>query len=96
MSRSDGLDPAAIHTRDEFARQLSMLRERAGLSTRELARITATPLATLGGYLSGRHLPHAGSRDVLLRVLGACGIEDDDARTAWVDAAARARRNGQT
>ncbi|HWG95114.1 MAG TPA: helix-turn-helix transcriptional regulator [Mycobacteriales bacterium] len=94
MTTRRGVDPSGIATRAEFAAQLTVLRERAGLSARELARSAGVPLATVGGYLSGRHLPTAASRDVLLRVLDACGVGSEDADD-WIDAAGRARRNGR-
>ncbi|HWG95113.1 MAG TPA: helix-turn-helix domain-containing protein [Mycobacteriales bacterium] len=85
-------DPAAIGDKDAFAAALTALRENAGLSVRDLARRSDVPLATVGGYLSGKHLPQASSRDVLARVLTALGVEDDAQVQAWLDAAARARR----
>ncbi|HVM28584.1 MAG TPA: helix-turn-helix domain-containing protein [Mycobacteriales bacterium] len=81
-----------MRTKEDFARELTALRERAGLSLRDLARRSDAPLATVGGYLSGKHLPQASSRQVLERVLAACGVTAEADVLAWLDAAARARR----
>ena len=52
-------DPAEIVSRGDLAAALTALRERAGLAVRDLAREIDSPAATVGGYLSGRHLPTA-------------------------------------
>lgn len=84
-------DPAGLSRREDVAAALTALRERAGLSVRDLARRSGVPLATVGGYLSGRHLPQAASRDVLRRLLIACGVSGAELEQ-WLDAIARVRR----
>lgn len=82
---------ASIETREEFARALTALREQRGLTVREVAAAADAPVATVGGYLSGRHLPPLAAMDQLLRVLAALGVRGDDV-DAWVDAVSRLRR----
>lgn len=88
---SGTVDPTGLSGREDVAAALTALRERAGLSVRDLARRSGVPLATVGGYLSGRHLPQAASRDVLRRLLTACGVSSDELEQ-WLDAIARVRR----
>ncbi|MFF4985569.1 helix-turn-helix domain-containing protein [Streptosporangium saharense] len=76
--------------RRDFARELSLVRERAGRTVREVARATGIPDSTVGGYFSGAHLP---SRKTLVDVLGACGVDDPDAVEEWVQALVRIRRS---
>ncbi|MEV4096181.1 nSTAND1 domain-containing NTPase [Streptosporangium saharense] len=79
-----------ITERRDFARELSLVRERAGHTVREVARATGIPDSTVGGYFSGAHLP---SRKTLVDVLGACGVDDPDAVEEWVQALVRIRRS---
>ncbi|MFI7535866.1 helix-turn-helix domain-containing protein [Streptosporangium sp. NPDC049376] len=79
-----------IAERRDFARELSLLRERAGHTVREVARATGIPDSTVGGYFSGAHLP---SRKTLVDVLGACGVRDPDTLDEWVQALLRIRRS---
>ncbi|WP_395729632.1 helix-turn-helix domain-containing protein [Nakamurella sp.] len=90
----EGEDPSAIDGRTELAAALTRLRERSGLSVRDLARRVDSPVATVGGYLSGRHLPTTAQSAVFLRMLAACGVTDDADRRAWWEAVARVRRAG--
>ncbi|NVI93045.1 helix-turn-helix transcriptional regulator, partial [Actinomadura sp. BRA 177] len=50
-------DPRRIVTRQDFARELTRLRDGAGLTVRQVARRAGMPNASAGGYFSGRHLP---------------------------------------
>ena len=45
----EGEDPSAIDGRTELAAALTRLRERSGLSVRDLARRVDSPVATVGG-----------------------------------------------
>ena len=74
----------------ELAAMLTLVRETAGLSIRDVARRTGIPSATLGGYYSGRHLP-ARPHETLLPVLRACGVPESRFPD-WVSALVRARR----
>lgn len=89
-----GVDPSAIDSRADLAAALTGLRERTGLSVRDLARTVDSPVATVGGYFSGRHLPTVAQSAVFARILVACGVTDAAAQQAWWDAVARVRRAG--
>ncbi len=87
---------ATLSSRQEFAAELSRLRERSGLSVRDLAAAVNAPLATIGGYLSGRHLPTAGQSDLLRQLLTAVGITDPIEVDRWLEAAISLRRSPAT
>lgn len=89
-----GADPTTIGSRAELAAALTVLRERTGLSVRDLARTVDSPVATIGGYFSGRHLPTPAQSTVFVRLLQACGVTDTAEQQAWWDAVARVRRAG--
>jgi WD40 repeat protein/transcriptional regulator with XRE-family HTH domain len=88
---ADSSNPDEIATAEEFGAALTQLRERAGLSIRQVARATNIPNATLGGYFSGRHLPPPTQPQVLTALLDALGVEGGDHAT-WRDATIRLRR----
>jgi WD40 repeat protein/transcriptional regulator with XRE-family HTH domain len=83
--------PDDVSNRAEFAIALTFVRERAGLTVRELARRLDTPPATLGGYFSGRHIPSTAQLPLLRSVLAECGVTDGAEVDAWVAALGRAR-----
>jgi WD40 repeat protein len=82
--------PARITTATEFVRELQALRARSGLTIRAIARAAKTPVATVGDYFSGRHLPLG--RDQFDRILTACGETDPARIEQWQAALARVRR----
>ena len=82
-----------LSNRDEFATELSRLREASGLSVRDLASAVQTPLATIGGYLSGRHLPTTAQTPLLRRILAVMGVTDEADVQRWLDAAITLRRS---
>lgn len=84
--------PSQIETREQFAAALTALRESAALSVRDLARVTGIPFSTLGGYLSGRHLPPVRVQDQLLQTIRACGVDDAGELEQWRRAYHRVRR----
>jgi transcriptional regulator with XRE-family HTH domain len=73
-----------IECQPDFERELTALRERAGLRIREVGRLSGIPVSTVGDYFSGRHLP--ADRQQLIRILEVCGETDPD-RIAWWEAA---------
>ena len=83
-------EPGRIATQADFGRELTALRERAGLKIREVARAARTPVSTTGDYFSGRHLPTDSQQ--LIRILAACGETDPGRVAEWEAALARARR----
>ena len=66
-------DLEACHTRGDFGRLLTQLRGAARLSIRDVSAATGIPVATLGDYFNGRHLPPARDR-ILERIVAACGV----------------------
>jgi WD40 repeat protein len=82
--------PDGIATAPELTRALQALRARSGLTIREVARASRTPVATTGDYFSGRHLPL--DRDQFARILAACGETDQARIEQWQAALVRARR----
>jgi transcriptional regulator with XRE-family HTH domain len=85
------LGPKAIETRREFAQALTSLRARSGLTVRELARRLDAPVATVGDYFSGRHLPGPAQVSMFKALLLEVGVEERDIG-AWVDALTRVRQ----
>ena len=90
--RAGVADPGRVHSRQDFADELTLLRERAGLTVRDVAKVAQVPVATAGGYFSGRHTPAVKPPDVLRRILSACGVQDADTIGEWLDALRRVRR----
>ncbi|WP_280501170.1 tetratricopeptide repeat protein [Nocardia farcinica] len=88
---SDAPDPRRVLTRQDFAAELRLARERSNLSVRELARKAGIPSGTLSGYLVGRHLPALQPSGLLRAILAALGQES--AAPHWEAALRRARRS---
>ncbi len=85
-------DPGQISTRQDFAAGLSLLREGAGLTIRDVARKIGVPPSTIGGYFGGSHLPPVKLSGLLPSILSACGVDDQAAVDGWLAALARVRR----
>ena len=83
-------DLEACHTRGDFGRLLTQLRGAARLSIRDVSAATGIPVATLGDYFNGRHLPPARDR-ILERILAACGVTEPTLAAAWAAARDRVR-----
>ncbi len=88
----DKPDPTVIVTRQDFARTLSAVKERAGLTVRDVAKAVDVPVGTVGGYFSGRHLPGVKPPTLLSDILRVCGVTDPVEVTEWVNALNRVRR----
>jgi WD40 repeat protein/transcriptional regulator with XRE-family HTH domain len=91
----DEPDPDArleITTRAEFGAQLALLREQAGLTVRDVAKMVNMAPATLGGYFAGRHLPPVKPPDVLRTILVACGLTQPARIAEWEATLRRIRR----
>ncbi|HET9093760.1 MAG TPA: helix-turn-helix domain-containing protein [Solirubrobacteraceae bacterium] len=82
--------PRTITTRADLARELTALRSRAGLTVRELARRLDTPAATIGGYVSGRHLPGVAQAELFAAMLRECGVAASEMGD-WLEALTRVR-----
>ncbi len=85
-------DPDRVATQQDFGRELTLLRHRAGLTVRQVGRASGLPASTAGDYFSGRHLPVAGQAGPLRRILNACGETEPARLTRWTAALDRARR----
>ncbi len=91
-SSHDVADPSRISTRQEFAAELSLLKDHAGLTVRDIAAEIGVPPSTLGGYFGGSHLPPVKLSDLLPRILSACGVVGAAQVEPWLEALARVRR----
>jgi WD40 repeat protein/transcriptional regulator with XRE-family HTH domain len=85
-------DPDRIATQQDFGRELTAIRTRAGLTVRQVARAAGLPVSTTGDYFSGRHLPADGRPEQLFGILRACGETDPAVLARWMSALQRARR----
>ncbi|MFB8774856.1 nSTAND1 domain-containing NTPase [Streptomyces broussonetiae] len=86
-----GTHPAGIASATDFAHALTALRQRAGLTVRDVARAVRLAPSTVGDYFSGRHLPPVRAPELLTSILLVCGVEDPDRVEAWHEALVRAR-----
>jgi transcriptional regulator with XRE-family HTH domain len=84
-------DLGEVATGTDFVRELQSLRERSGLTIREVARAAGTSVSTTGDCFSGRHLPL--DREQFARILAACGETSPERVEAWQAALARVRRS---
>jgi WD40 repeat protein len=85
-------DPGRIANQQDFGRELTRLRERAGKTIRQVAAEAQVPPSTAGDYFTGSHLPQASARPLLRRILAACGETDPAVVGQWMDAVTRVRR----
>src|SRR5580693_3042457 len=69
-------DPRRIATPPDFGRELTLARNRAGLTVREVARAVGIPASTAGDYFAGRHLPPPSQPGLLPRILRVFGETD--------------------
>ena len=90
--RDGRADPGRISTRQDFAAELSLLREGAGLTIRDVARKIGVPPSTIGGYFGGSHLPPVKLSGLLASILSVCGVDDQAEVDGWLAALARVRR----
>jgi len=90
--RENVADPSRVQTREEFAHELTLLRERAGLTVRDVAKAIGVPDSTAGGYFSGRYLPPVKPRDLVRSLVEACGEVDPAVIEEWLEALSRVRR----
>src|SRR6202035_814617 len=91
-SHDGATDPRRVSTRQEFAPELSSLKDHAGLTVRDVAAKVGVPASTLGGYFGGSHLPPVKLSDLLPKILAVCGVDDAAEVECWLAALARVRR----
>ncbi len=84
-------DPGRITSQQDFGRELTLARQQAGLTIREVAKASGIPVSTVGDYFAARHLPPARQPELLPSILAACQITDAEARRAGRRPAARLR-----
>jgi WD40 repeat protein/transcriptional regulator with XRE-family HTH domain len=82
-------DPVRISTKREFGQELTLQRDRAGLSVRETARALGLPTSTVSDYFRGESLPRG---PLLRKILLVCGVKDEADVERWLDARNRARQ----
>ncbi|GIH23434.1 hypothetical protein Aph01nite_17440 [Acrocarpospora phusangensis] len=85
-------DPDRVVTREDLARELTLLRNSARKTIRELGKAVGVPYGTLGGWFRGANLPLASQADQYERVLVTCGVTEKDDLDRWVQALLRVRR----
>jgi len=85
------LDPGVLATREELSLALTELRERAGLTVRDVAKRIDVPVATVGGWFSGQHVPPVAATSQVRALLRTCGVADAEL-DHWLEAVARVRR----
>ncbi len=91
MPDSPSTDVTGIHTREDLAAALTALRERRGWTIRDVAQAAGIPVATTGGYFSGRHLPPLATFDQFVQMLVLLGVGPGEL-PQWSDAVQRLRR----
>src|ERR1700720_475978 len=79
-------DPRRIAFQPDFGRGLTLVRQRAGLTVREVARAVGIPASTTGDYFAGRHLPPPSQPGLLPRILRTCGVTDQAQLSDWMSA----------
>ena len=85
-------DPGRITSQQDFGRELTLARQQAGLTIREVAKASGIPVSTVGDYFAARHLPPARQPELLPSILAACQITDAEQVARWLDALNRVRR----
>ncbi|MGH3121733.1 MAG: helix-turn-helix domain-containing protein, partial [Streptosporangiaceae bacterium] len=77
-------DPRRIASQPDFGRELTLARQRAGLTVREVARAVGVPASTTGDYFAGRHLPPPSQPGLLPRILRVCGETNPAELSEWM------------
>jgi WD40 repeat protein/transcriptional regulator with XRE-family HTH domain len=85
-------DPDRAGSQQDFSHELTLARQRAGLTVRQVARASGLPVSTVGDYFAGRHLPPPTRQGPLPRILAALGIDDPAEVSRWLLVLARVRR----
>src|SRR5215472_4662813 len=85
-------DPGRINSQQDFGRELTLARQQARLTIRDVARTSGIPISTVGDYFAARHLPPARQPELLPSILAACQITEPGHVAHWLDALNRVRR----
>ena len=79
-------DPGRITSQQDFGRELTLARQQAGLTIREVAKASGIPVSTVGDYFAARHHPPARQPELLPAILAACQITEAEQVGRWLDA----------
>ncbi|MEU9378325.1 WD40 repeat domain-containing protein [Streptomyces sp. NPDC048255] len=87
--------PLPPSPREEFAAELTRLREKADLTVRAVAALVDAPGAhsTVGGWFAGQNLPSIGSLPLFRQVLRVCGVTEPAETERWLETLAELRRS---
>jgi transcriptional regulator with XRE-family HTH domain len=85
-------DPGRINSQQDFGRELTLARQQARLTIRDVAKASGIPVSTVGDYFAARHLPPARQPELLPSILAACQITEPEQVARWLDALNRVRR----
>ena len=85
-------DPGRITSQQDFGHELTLARQQAGLTIRDVAKASGIPVSTVGDYFAARHLPPARQPELLPSILAACQITEAEQVGRWLDALNRVRR----
>ncbi len=85
-------DPGRITNQQDFGRELTLARQQAGLTIRDVAKASGIPVSTVGDYFAARHLPPARQPELLPSILAACQITEAGQVDRWLQALNRVRR----
>ena len=85
-------DPGRITNQRDFGRELTLARQQARLTIRDVAKASGIPVSTVGDYFAGRHLPPARQPELLPSILAACQITEAEQVARWLEALNRVRR----
>ena len=85
-------DPGRITSQQDFGRELTLARQQAGLTIRDVAKASGIPVSTVGDYFAARHLPPARQPELLPSILAACQITEAEQVDRWLQALNRVRR----
>ncbi|MCB0911879.1 MAG: helix-turn-helix domain-containing protein, partial [Propionibacteriaceae bacterium] len=88
-------NPQDIRSGPELAAALAGLRALQGRSVRDVAKAADLPSSTLGGYLSGRHLPPLTRPEAFVDLVSALGVPPE-AHDDWLAALRRAHQRRAT
>jgi WD40 repeat protein len=92
LPAADVPEPGRATTPEEFGRELTLLRQRAGLTVRQVAAAARIPVSTAGDYFAGRHLPAGAQSGTLREIVRVCGEAGPGQVDAWIQALGRVRR----
>ncbi|SCK09567.1 hypothetical protein [Streptomyces sp. WMMB 322] len=85
-------EPGLFDSAADFGAALTSLKQRTGISLRQLSASSGLGFSTINGYCRGRHLPQAGVGEQFRALLHALGITAEQEQEDWLLSADRLRR----